>query len=134
VRYKLWSRTFALLRQYRSDHPERVLLTTTRRPWIEERHDGKYHRSDKVASCVKYWLKKAGVKHPPKALRATAATRLGEHAHYKFYAQYFLGQSPRTVADKHYVRPSDTEFFEALAWLEKILGFKGASKGSWRRR
>jgi hypothetical protein len=37
---------------------------------------------------------------------------------------HFLGQSPRTVADKHYVRPSDREFFEALAWLEGALGLK----------
>jgi hypothetical protein len=29
-----------------------------------------------------------------------------------------------TVADKHYVRPSDREFFEALAWLEGALGLK----------
>lgn len=125
VRYKLWDRTFHLLKQFRSDDPVRVLLTTSGRQWIEESHDGQYHRSDKVASCLKYWLKRAGVKHPPKALRATAATMLGEHSQYKFYAQYFLGQSPRTIADKHYVRPSDNEFFEALAWLEKALGFTG---------
>jgi hypothetical protein len=56
--------------------------------------------------------------------RATAASKLGEHSQYKFYAQYFPGQSPRTVADKHYVRPSDKEFFEALAWLEGALGLK----------
>jgi hypothetical protein len=49
---------------------------------------------------------------------------LGEHSQYKFYAQYFLGQSPPTVADKHYVRPSDREFFEALAWLEGALALK----------
>lgn len=124
VRYKLWQRTLKLLTKYRSDDPERVLLTTTGKPWIEERQDGKYHRSDKVASCLKYWLKRAKVEHSPRALRATAATMLAEHPQYKFYAQYFLGQSPRSIADKHYVKPSDAEFFKALAWLEKALGFK----------
>ena len=73
---------------------------------------------------MKYWLKRAGVKRAPKALRATAASRLGEHSQYKFYPHYFLGRSPRTVADKHYVRPSDREFFEALAWQEGALGLK----------
>jgi hypothetical protein len=36
--------------------------------------------------------------------------------------QYFLGHSPKTVADKHYVVPSDEEFFEALGWLRKQYG------------
>jgi hypothetical protein len=123
VRYKLWHRTFKLLKEHRSADKEVVLLTNTGKRWIEEYHDGEYHRSDKVASNLKYWLKRSGVKHAPSCLRATAASKMGEHKHYKFYAQYFLGQSPRTIADKHYVRPSDAEFFKALEWLEGALGF-----------
>ncbi len=30
---------------------------------------------------------------------------------------HFLADSPRHMTDKHYVKPSDVEFFEALAWL-----------------
>ncbi len=35
-----------------------------------------------------------------------------------------LVDSPRTVADRHYVIPSDKEFFESLDWLRGrvILG------------
>ena len=34
----------------------------------------------------------------------------------------FLADSPKTMADKHYVTPSDKEFFQALDWLrEQIL-------------
>jgi hypothetical protein len=48
---------------------------------------------------------------------------LGTHPQYKFYAQYFLAHSPKTVADKSYVIPSQEEFFKALAWLrEQIFG------------
>jgi hypothetical protein len=70
-----------LLKEYRSQDAERVLLTTTGLPWIEESQDedGTYHRSDKVASCFKYWMGRAKVKRAPKALRATAASKLGEH-------------------------------------------------------
>jgi hypothetical protein len=72
-----------------------VLLTTSGKRWIEEGNaDGTYHRSDKVASNFKYWMERARVKKPPKALRATGASKLGEHPQYKFYTTYFLGPSP----------------------------------------
>ncbi len=124
VRYNLWPQTFELLKKHRSKDAEVVLLTTGGKRWIETKQTDTFHHSDKVASAMKYWLKRAGVKRAPKALRATAASKLGEHSQYKFYAQYFLGQSPRTVADKHYVKPADKEFFEALAWLEGALALK----------
>ena len=60
-----------------------------------------------------------GMKH----LRKTSASLLGQHPQYKFYATHFLADSPRTMADKHYVIPSDAEFFMALNWLRgRILG------------
>ena len=67
---------------------------------------------------------KAKVKHAPTCLRATASSKLGTHPSYKFFAQYFLGHSPRGMTEKHYVKPTDEEFFQALAWLETALGFK----------
>jgi hypothetical protein len=55
-------------------------------------------------------------------MRATAASKLAEHGQYKYWVDYFLGHSPRTIAQQHYVRPTDAEFFEALAWLGGQLG------------
>ena len=52
-----------------------------------------------------------------KHLRKTSATLLGEHPQYKFYANHFLADSPKSIADRHYVRANDVEFFEALDWL-----------------
>lgn len=52
-----------------------------------------------------------------KHLRKTSATLLGQHLHYKFFANHFLADSPKSVADKHYVTPNDAEFFEALDCL-----------------
>lgn len=123
VRYNLWPETFRLLQEHCSTDPTTVLLTTTSRRWIEERTDATgYHRSDKIQSNLKYWMKREGIKKPPKALRATAASKLAEHPQYKFYSAYFLGHSPRSVADKHYVKPNDHEFFAALEWLRTALG------------
>ncbi|MFM7317820.1 MAG: hypothetical protein ACKO5E_12820, partial [bacterium] len=60
-----------------------------------------------------------GMKH----LRKTSATMLGQHPQFKFYANHFLADSPKSIADKHYVIASDAEFFEALEWLRgELLG------------
>ena len=62
-----------------------------------------------------------GMKH----LRKTAATLLGQHPQYKFYANHFLADSPKGMADRHYVTPSDEEFFLALDWLRGQIFPKG---------
>ena len=121
VTYKLWPETFALLKKYRASG-ELVLTTDEGKPlvryWLGE--DGIFHRYDAIQSAygrlaAKMGLRKhrLGMKH----LRKTSATLLGEHPQYKFYGNYFLADSPKNIADKHYIRPSDAEFFEALAWL-----------------
>jgi hypothetical protein len=51
---------------------------------------------------------------------------LASHTQYKYYCGHFLGDSPKGMDQKHYVRPSDDEFFRALAWLRgEVLGSKG---------
>jgi integrase len=125
VRYKLWGSTFGLLKRWRSADPEIVLLTRTGGRWIvPHQGDGSYSRSDCVSSAMRKWMREAGVKRPVKALRATASSKLGEHPQYKFYIDYFLGHSPKTVAERSYYKPTDGEFFEALEWLERGLGLK----------
>jgi integrase len=118
VTYKLWSECFRLLKEHRSGKPN-VLLTKTGNLWIQEKIEGDdYQHSDSIASNFKELCRKTKVKVTPKQLRTTAASKLGEHEKFKFYAQYFLGHSPKTIADKHYVRPAEKEFFKALKWLE----------------
>ena len=121
----LWGQTWQELQKWRSNAPEIVLLTHTGKRWIEE-HQGEasFNRSDKVRSAFRVYLAKAGVKKPSKMLRATGASKLAEHPQFKYFSQYYLGHSPRSVAEKHYVRPTDKEFFEALAWLERALGLR----------
>jgi hypothetical protein len=52
-----------------------------------------------------------------KHLRKTAASMLANHSEYASYAQFFLGHAPDTVADTHYVRPSQERFDGAVNWL-----------------
>jgi integrase len=125
VRYKLWPETFALLNYWRSQDNQLVLLTKGGKPWLTERtkEDGKISRSDCVGRNLDYWLEKLGIKRSPKQLRATASSTLAQHPTYKFFTGYFLGHSPRGIAERHYVKPPEEEFFQALDWLRvKLLG------------
>jgi integrase len=130
VTYRLWPETFELLKKHRAGEGELALTTDEGNPlvryWIEE---GKMRRYDcihsawtRLAEKMKLPKMRLGMKH----LRKTSATLLGQHPLYKFYALHFLADSPRHVADRHYVIPSDEEFFTALEWLRtRILPVDG---------
>ncbi len=125
VTYKLWPETLSLLKKYRSTNADLVLTSDEGNPlvrfWLE---GGTARRYDIIQSAwtriaAKMNLKKIrlGMKH----LRKTSASLLGQHPQFKFYANYFLADSPRGMADRHYVTPSNEEFFRALDWLREIL-------------
>jgi integrase len=128
VSYKLWPATLDLLRQYRSgkDH---VLLTESGRLYVrsESKQDSRAKRADGFTSRWAH-LKKQLRKELPefrrdlKGIRATGASLLGQHETYGRFAQLYLGHAPRSVADKHYVVPSQDLFDKAVAWLGQQLG------------
>jgi integrase len=131
AKYKLWTSTFTLLKAHRNTtHPlvnergsRRVLVTSEGEPLCKYWMEGdKERRYDTVRGLYSRVQKAAGLTKPMKNLRKTSSTMLGSHRMFKFYAQYFLAQSPGTVADNHYVIPSEEEFFEALAWLGEQYG------------
>ena len=117
VTYRLWPETSELLRRHRSNIGDRALTTDEGNPlvryWLE---DGKMRRYDAIQSAWSRLATKMGGKTRlgMKHLRKTSASLLGQHPQFKFYANHFLADSPRTVADSHYVVPSDAEFFQAL--------------------
>ncbi len=127
VTYKLWSETFALLKKHKAKEDDLALTTDEGKPlvryWLEE---GEMRRYDVIQSAWSRLAAKTGVRKirlGMKHLRKTSASLLGQHPQYKFYANHFLADSPRTVADRHYVTPSDEEFFLALDWLRgQVLG------------
>lgn len=125
VTYKLWPETFTLLKKFKAETGELALTTDEGKPlvrlWLEE---GKMRRNDVIQSAWSRLAEKLGLKKirlGMKHLRKMAASLLGEHPQYKFYANHFLADSPKGMADKHYVKPNDEEFFAALEWLRGQL-------------
>ncbi len=129
VLYQLWPETFELLKAHRSDHPELVLTNRNGSPLLVQRIvEGKVKKTDNIRSAYRRLVAKLANGDPPvkiakpmKHLRKTAASKLGEHPEYARYAQHFLGHAPATVADRHYVRPSQEQFDKALQWLRREL-------------
>jgi integrase len=126
VTYKLWPETFTLLRKYRSA-VDLVLTTDEGNPLVKEwLEGGKYRKYDAIRSAWFRLAKKMGMEKGRlgmKHLRKTASSMLGEHPQFKYYATHFLADSPKHMTEKHYVKPNEAEFFEALEWLRgKLLG------------
>jgi integrase len=109
VEYPLWSETFALLTQLRSSDPVRVLVTKSGKPWVNRRETN--------IDSIRIEFEKLNPVLSFKHLRKSAATKLGSHGEYRAYAQFFLGHAPTSVADAHYVKPSQERFDSAVNWL-----------------
>ncbi len=125
ISYQLWPETFQLLQKYRAKSGELVLLSGNGKPlvrfWLE---NGRMKRYDLIQSlwarCGKQ-SKGLSLRLSLKHFRKTSATVLGQHPQYKFYCNHFLADSPKTIADRHYVTPNQAEFFQALDWLRVTL-------------
>jgi len=118
VTYKLWPATYRLLRQYRSKHPQYVLVNRNGLPLVRRVElNGKVQRIDNIRTAYRRWIRNVDVQQPIKALRATGASTLREHDGYGGFAPLYLGHAPTTVADRHYVRPPQDLFDEAITWL-----------------
>jgi integrase len=127
VTFRLWPETFGLLKKQRAPEGELALTTDEGNPlvryWLE---DGGMRRYDVIQSA---WSRLAGqlkvrkVRLGMKHLRKTSASLLGRHPQYKYFANHFLADSPRSIADRHYVIPNDEDFFAAVDWLRgQVLG------------
>ena len=102
VNYFLWRETFQLLKKYRSGHPERVLINSSSKPL----------QPDVVGRSLRNLSSKS-----PKFLRKTGASKIAEHPVYGRFYTLYLGHSPKSIADKHYVTPPQDLFDEAISWL-----------------
>lgn len=135
VQYKLWPLTVKLLRTYRSTGSARVLVNreggllngTTLNPDAASR---KASKVDFIADAYNDWVEQKDVKGAKslKAIRKTSASQLEKHSEYARYAQFFLCQSAKTVADKHYVVPSQDRFDASIKWLGEQCGQGGKAK------
>lgn len=125
VDYVLWDETFRLLRKHRSRDRQRVLVNENGRPF---RRTGDSEDIDNIRLALGRTFRRKDVKgkvrqRKPKLFRKTSASLLETHDIYGRYAQYFLGHSPQTVAQKHYIKPSQEQFDKAISWLGEQFGF-----------
>ena len=127
VSYKLWDRTFALLKKYGKQSGDRVFTNHLGNPLVERAFknsgNGKLKNQDCIYQAYRYLVPDKSRK-PLKAIRKTGASTLAKHPQFKWYADYYLGHSPKGMAEKHYIKPDDSEFFQALAWLGEQFGIK----------
>jgi integrase len=127
VNYLLWPLTVTLLKQHRSGG-ERVLLTESGKPYVrKELVNGRLVKADGFASSYAHLKRRIrqtmpGFKRSLKQLRKLGATLLESHKDYGRFKSYFLGHSPRTMADRHYAAPSQELFDAAVGWLGQQLG------------
>ena len=56
-----------------------------------------------------------------KTLRATAASKLGNHKMYRPFGPLFLGHAPDGVYESHYLSEDCKELNKAVKWLEGAL-------------
>jgi len=120
ITWKLWPTTLKLLREHRSSHPQLVLLGRKGQPLIQ---GGGLERVDVIAKMWRYVRGKLRSKRQYKLLRKTAASKLAEHPVHGRFAQYFLAHAPNSVADRHYIQPSQQQFDEAVEWLGQQFAF-----------
>jgi hypothetical protein len=123
VQYRLWAETFRLLKKYRTKDKDHVLLHRGK-PVKSERWDGEMvHKVDYVRNAFLRLVGKRNPRRAVKLMRKTSASMLGSHPDYGRYAQFFLGHAPRSIAERHYVRPSQEQFDKAILWLGEQYGF-----------
>jgi integrase len=125
VTYTLWAETRRLLAQERNPADTgNVLLNQNGGPlWYEEVDDkGRLKKNDNIKNAFGRVARKQKITKPLKCLRKTSANLLRGSGTYASLAPVFLGHAPTAVADKHYTRPPQDLFDEAVRWLAQEYG------------
>ena len=127
VCYRLWDRTFVMLQAHRSNHDTLALTNETNdlplyRKWVGD--DGRAKKVDNVSLAYK----RAKIGIPLSKLRKTSSSLLYNEKRFRSLHTLFLGHSPRTVAEIHYVTPDDDVLDEAIDWLAEQYELLEASK------
>ena len=116
VTYPLWSDTLRLLKEYRDDTSDRVLLTRDGTPLVRRELVGDHFKiSDAVRTA---WTRiKPAPRLPCKHLRKTSSSLLASQRGYASVASLFLGHSPKGMAERHYTKAPLDLLAEAVEWL-----------------
>lgn len=132
VAYPLWPETMRLLKVHLNTddslvnrHGEPLALVSENQKPLITRHygpKGQLIKTDAIRSAFDRVIRKLKndeivIKGSLKTFRKTASSKLEEHSIYGRYVVHFLGQSPETIAGRHYVTPSQEQFSAAVRWL-----------------
>jgi len=124
---KLWEATLQLLRLYKSDNSDHILLSGLGNPLKKSilNSAGKFCKNDSIGLAFRRMVAKNNLPDKSfKALRKTAASTLAQHEHYGRFTKVFLGHSLRSVEEKHYTRYPQDLFDKAVVWLGEQFGLK----------
>lgn len=128
VNYKLWPETLELLKQFRSEHPELVLVNKTGQPLVRDflkttdaRPEPYLVRVNSISYAYERLCDQLKIKGklPLKRIRKTGATVIGRK--FPWLVKLYLGHSVRSLDEKHYLAEDDARLDEALAWLRDQL-------------
>jgi hypothetical protein len=124
VEYSLWPSTWGTLQEFGLRGGDRVLLTESGRPWLRDKlkGDGTRSKVDAIKSNYVHLQSKTRFAYPLKLFRKTSATIIESHEHFGRYVGYFLGHSPRSLAERHYAAPSPELFDKIIKWLGEQYG------------
>lgn len=136
VTYKLWPATLALLKKFKAPEGELMLLNTQGGPLLETDINamGKMTKRDAIHCAMNRLMKKVNmqtddnghrlspIKGSFKTLRATSANLIELHKRFKPVAGLFLGHTPSSTKDRHYVTADTKLLWEATTWLGRELG------------
>jgi integrase len=134
VSYPLWGATFDLLKQYGNRKGERVFLNKSGKPlerWTEQ--DTRRRNVNNVRGVWSKLTKRLGMRKPLKLCRKTSASMLAQHEVYGQFAFLFLGHTPKTTAERHYVQTPQAMFDKAVMWLGEQYGIDSSLPTSARR-
>ena len=133
VSYPLWASTFELVQKFCNPTGPRAFLNEKGGTLItSEMKDGKLRSIDNVAVAYKRLTRRLKTREDNpvtiskslKIFRKTAPSMMQKNPLYASCARYFLGHSPRGVADRFYVTPDQTTFDAAVQWLGQELGIE----------
>jgi integrase len=129
VTYTLWPKTLEMLRSYRGGSG-RVFTNSAGGALAGSKLTASGGKFDLVLRTYNAFLREKKIKDGKtlKAIRKTSASKIGEHREFGKFSQYFLGQAPRTVADRHYVQPTEAQFKRCLHWLGQQYGFVASNR------
>ena len=117
VEYLLWSRSLELLRKFSTPGDPILKNIHGGRLVHEQIVDGRLKRTDAIKNLFFRLNTKLNINKPLKLFRKTGASYISEHFG-ESATQLYLGHAPKTVAQRHYVKPAQTALDEALRAME----------------